>query len=88
MSKRDKPPSARSVRTSAQALRRRSEWDPERVLGKRERPEQRLAREIAAESSDAAYQAADGCEVCSAARAESGDDTALCDEHMAAAMGL
>ena len=67
-------------------LRNKPGWDPRKLA--RQDPLDKLAQINQELRSERTYDDADACEACAAARAEQGDETALCDEHLAAAMGF
>lgn len=75
----------KEIRDAARALRGRPGWDPTRQRS--ETPEERLANALTADRSGRVYEAAEECAACEAARRELGDETALCEEHLLAAMG-
>lgn len=76
----------RAARDGAAALRAKPGWDPR--AQRSERPEERL-RQLGQEArGEAAYARAGACEACAAARRALGDETALCDKHLAEAMGV
>ena len=74
----------RSIRAGVDALRLRPGWDPsEPGAGKAE-----LAHAQQADRSATVYARSDDCGACEQERASTGDSTALCEEHLAAAMGV
>lgn len=76
------PPSKKDIARMASRLRRKAEWDPNRVLAARKSPSEKL-REMAVETrTEKEYDAADACENCRAERRELGDETALCETHL------
>ncbi len=78
--------SQEEVRQKARALRSRAGWDPSKRVS--ESLQEALAR-LDQEARDAhAYAQAQACQACAATRAKSGDDTALCEVHLAEAMGF
>lgn len=86
MSKRQK---RRDTRQAAAVLRKKPGWEP---LNKsfRPSPEEQLRRLAQDGRTQTAYADphASTCTACQEKRAEIGDDTALCTEHLAAALGL
>ena len=67
-------------------LRRKDGWDPSKIA--REQPMEALQRLDQELANDRVYGESDACQACTKAREESGDETALCDEHFAEAMGF
>ena len=51
-------------------------------------PEQRLADLAQSDRTEAAYETATECGECERERKETGDQTALCEEHLMAALGM
>lgn len=78
--------SRRAAKRGARALRGRPGWDPTAHV--RESPQDALQRLDQEARDAAAYADADACSACAKLRAASGDATALCETHMAAAMGF
>lgn len=76
----------KAIREGVKALRRKAGWDP-RALQKAS-PADQLRELEQSESTRGSYRKAAACEACQAARQKTGDDTALCPEHFAEAMGL
>lgn len=74
------------AREGAARLKRKPGWDPSKVV--RASAEERLRALDQDTKNQHAYQGAEVCGACDAARAESGDETALCDEHLREAMGF
>ena len=77
--------SRKDVKAAARALRSRPGWDPSRQ--RRDTDEARLEDALTADRGGRVYAAAGDCASCAAVRAELGDETALCEEHLLAAMG-
>ena len=73
----------RQVRAGLDALRTRPGWAP--VAGG---PADGLDALRQADRTEQAYSGAEACAECDAVRRTSGDATALCDAHLAAALGL
>jgi len=74
----------RSIRAGVDALRARPGWDPgDPTAGKAG-----LAHAQQADRSATVYARSEDCESCHKQRLETGDDTSLCDDHLAAAMGV
>ena len=75
----------KAIREGVKALRRKAGWDP-RALEKKD-PHDQLRELEQAENTNASYRRAAACEACQATRLKTGDDTALCPDHFAEAMG-
>ncbi|MCO4764457.1 MAG: hypothetical protein KC502_23300 [Myxococcales bacterium] len=60
-------------------------WVDERNL---ERGNMRVAQGFSKLRTDAAFEEANDCAACTQARTESDDSDALCDDHLAQAMGM
>ena len=76
----------RVVKAGVRALKSKPGWDPARFA-----PEDTAERLDAAQQvtrSERIYDRAVACDACAREREDTGDTTALCDEHLAAAMGL
>lgn len=86
----DDTPSRRELKRTAakgvRALRNRPGWDP--ANHRSTSPEEQLAKLRDDAKRSESYSRADECEACRKERAESGDETALCEPHLMAAMGL
>ena len=76
----------RLAREGAAALRSRPGWDPARTAV--ESPRDQLAGLARAADADAMAARTVACTACAARRREDGDETALCDEHFAAFVGM
>ncbi len=76
----------RTVAKGVAALRNRPGWNPH--APSHPTAEDKLAALSQEMRTGAAYDEADACAACVAEREESGDGTALCEEHLMAAMGL
>ena len=76
----------KKAREAAHKLRKDPSWNPSGFKAKD--PMEKLRELEAQEKSEEAMQASQECADCSAARKETNDDTALCDDHLAAAMGF
>lgn len=61
---------------------------PNSSLEPDDRGDQRVLRGLAADRADSVWTTAEACEACAAARRDSAESEALCDEHMAKALGL
>ena len=72
------------IKRKAQQLRQQRGWDPAKFAS--EDPRERLRQLNQEHANEAIYQQV--CPACAAIREESGDDTALCQEHLAEAMGF
>ncbi|GMV44322.1 MAG: hypothetical protein AMXMBFR64_60380 [Myxococcales bacterium] len=75
---------SKAIKAAARSLRSRPGWDPQRRAS--ETDEQRLASAMQAHRNEGVYESAGACAACGELRAETGDATALCDEHLAAAL--
>lgn len=75
---------SKTIKAAVRSLRTRPGWDPQRRGS--ETDEQRLASALQAHRNEGVYEAAGACALCRELRAETGDGTALCDEHLAAAL--
>ncbi len=82
-SNRDKK---RAVQAGVAKLRAKPGWDPSNM--QRESPEEALDRLAVASGSEKPYAQADACEACKARQVELEDPSALCEPHLAQAMGL
>ena len=76
----------RLAHAGAAALRARPGWDPTRTAV--ESPVEKLAGEVRAADADAMAARTADCAACAARRREEGDETALCDAHFAALVGM
>lgn len=74
------------VAAGVRALKSRPGWDPANHVS--ETPQDALARLDQESRSERVYGEGDACDACAEARGASGDDSALCDAHLAAAMGF
>jgi hypothetical protein len=88
MSDREDRPSKRSARASARRLRQRADWDPVKVLAARPSPQEQLDHQVQISQNESTYDQAEHCHHCVEARNTLNDVTALCDTHLAQAMGL
>ena len=79
-------PSAAALAHEVRLLKQRQGWDPERMT--RETPLERLQQLDQELRDQEVYAATDACPACADARAASRDDTALCQAHLAEAMGF
>ena len=86
MSDESKRQKRKNAREGAQKLARMPGWDPQNF--KSADPIEKLRELETAERGDAAYAQADVCAACEEARKDSGDETALCEKHLADAMGF
>jgi len=75
-----------SIRHGAHQLRSKAGWDPTNF--ERDDPMERLRDLSQAERTESSFRAAGECEACKAATLESGRDDALCQTHLAEAMGF
>ncbi len=80
MSKRD------DARKAAHKLARKTGWSVDDFEAKS--PIEKLQELDAKDRSKDTYEDSEACAECAKAREESGDETALCQEHLAAAMGF
>ncbi len=76
----------RVVQQGLRALKNKPGWDPE-AFAQRD-TEQELAHLEQKMRDHQVYQEADACSDCDDLRRDTGDDTALCQVHMAQAMGF
>jgi hypothetical protein len=76
----------RLAREGAAALRGRPGWDPSRTAV--EGPVDDLARQARAEDAAAMAARSVDCADCAARRRDLGDESALCDAHFAALVGI
>ena len=86
-SDKKKPPAQldmNEVKRAAARLRQQRGWDPNTFAT--EDPKERLRQLNQEHANEAIYQKV--CPDCAALREESGDETALCQEHLAEAMGF
>ena len=85
-SKKERPAhlSAQMLKEQARRLRQKKGWDPRKLAGKD--PAQ-LMRQLDQESANAQVYTQE-CDACLEERSRAGDDTALCPEHLAQAMGF
>jgi hypothetical protein len=79
-------PNAAEVAAEVRKLKQRQGWDPARFVS--ETPMERLQQLDQELKDEQVYAAASGCAACDAARAKVHDATALCDKHLAEAMGF
>lgn len=88
----DDTPSRRELKRTAakgvRALRNLPGWDPANYQSGSPGPEEQLSKLGDEARRRESYSRADDCEACIGERAESGDETALCEPHLMAAMGL
>jgi hypothetical protein len=76
----------RLAREGAAALRARPGWDPAKSAV--ESPIEKLAGQARAADADAMAARTAECAGCAARRRAEGDETALCDAHFAALVGI
>lgn len=76
----------KEARAAAHKLRKDPSWNPAGF--KPSDPRDKLRELESAERSAEAMEASSECSECAQLRATSGDETALCQEHLAAAMGF
>ena len=76
----------KAIQDGVAKLRAKPGWDPQKV--ERDSPERALERLASETATSAAYAEAPACKECLARQAELGDRSALCDTHLAQAMGL
>lgn len=76
----------RIAREGAQKLKNQPGWDPSTFKAKD--PIQKLQELVASEMGQSAYAPDAVCEKCAKVRADLNDETALCEEHLAKAMGF
>jgi len=76
----------RTVAKGVAELRNRPGWNP--LAPSHPSAEDKLTALDQKMRTGAAYERAEACAACVEEREESGDETALCEEHLMAAMGL
>lgn len=81
-----KKPTRKSAREAAHSLRKKPGWDTRKFVSKD--PLEKLRELDAAERPGRVYEETQTCQECLDERDRSGDDTALCLNHLAQAMGL
>lgn len=74
------------AKEGAAALRQKPGWDPAQF--RRESTTEQLKSLNQQEKNNAVYQEANTCQDCLAAQTQLQDPTALCQKHLAEAMGL
>ena len=84
----DKGLSRERIRQEAQRLRATKGWDPNTTLGKRESAQERWTEMEQSSRHEGVYDDAESCEACKQAQRTNQDETALCEPHLLAAMGL
>ena len=82
----DDKPNRDDVRRAAHNLRRKAGWGTDDFQAKS--PMEKLQELDAQARGDDAYEQAQACTDCVKARTETGDETALCEKHLAEAMGF
>ena len=75
-----------SIRHGAQQLRKKAGWDPTDF--DRDDPLERLRDLTQQERTESSFSAAAGCKACQAEVDASGREDALCQTHLAEAMGF
>lgn len=76
----------RMIREGVRKLRRKPGWDPSATP--KPNPGQQLRELEQSERTEDSYRKAAECEACQLEQEKTGDETALCAEHFAEAMGL
>jgi len=76
----------KQIEREVEKLRRKEGWDPSKIA--REQPMEALQRLDQELANERVYGESGACQACVEAREESGDETALCQEHFAEAMGF
>ena len=76
----------RAIREGVAKLKSKPGWDP--AKRERETPEEALEQLALETGSKQAYAEASACAACASRQAELEDESALCQEHLAQAMGL
>ena len=76
----------KAARQGARDLRGRVGWDPKKMI-RRQEPEEALRDLEQREQTESTYDAAESCPDCRSVREELGDQTALCERHLARALG-
>ena len=87
--KRDKPASIdrETIKQQARLLRQKKGWNPHTFAT--EQPLETMQRLNQEQANRSLYEQADAvCEACESERVRSDDDTALCERHLAEAMGF
>jgi hypothetical protein len=79
-------PSGAEIAAEVRRLKQKQGWDPARMVS--ETPMERLQQLDQELKDEQVYAAASGCDACDVARKKSGDASALCDKHLAEAMGF
>lgn len=79
-------PSPKDIRHQADLLRRRGKFAPGTSV--KPSPEEQLRALGQEDRNAAAFDAATNCDYCARERREKSDESALCREHLAAAMGF
>jgi hypothetical protein len=74
------------AKDGAASLRQKAGWDPSSF--QKQSAKEQLRDLSQQEKSAGAYQDADACQDCTKIRAELQDQTALCQKHLAEAMGM
>jgi len=77
----------KAAREAAHRLRKSNpDWDPTKFEARD--PIDKLRELDAEHRSQKTYQGSANCDACRVERQKTGDETALCDEHLAEAMGF
>jgi hypothetical protein len=76
----------RAIQAGVAKLKAKPGWDPANL--ERESPEDALDRLAVEAGSEKAYAESELCEACTRRQAEFDDASALCEMHLALAMGL
>ena len=80
--------SKRDAQRMASNLRQRDDWNPQRVLENRESAIHSLKHDERSRKTAVEYEETSSCNACERERADSGDETALCEHHFSEMMAL
>ena len=80
--------SKRDAQRMASNLRRSDDWNPQRVLENRESALDSFKNDERSRKTAVEYEETSSCTACEQERAESGDETALCEHHFSEMMAF
>ena len=80
--------SKRDAQRLASNLRRNDDWNPQRVLENRESALDSYKSDERSRKTAVGYDETSSCSACELERAESGDETALCEHHFSEMMAF
>ena len=80
--------SKRDAQRMASSLRRRDDWNPQRVLENRENTLDTLKHDERSRKTAVEYEETSSCKACEQERLDSGDETALCEHHFSEMMAF